>query len=95
MIFPYISALADFRARVRQIALTRSPKDLELLELCGVLRDRILPEIGVRIEDKFNTELPVVKLMDEEDIRRRKAKTVEKKLEKVIFLIRKLYVADL
>lgn len=47
---PYLQALGDFRAKVRDAARTAGAKDV--LSLCDNLRDEVLPALGVRLEDK-------------------------------------------
>ncbi|KAM4592432.1 cysteine--tRNA ligase, cytoplasmic isoform 2-T2 [Odontesthes bonariensis] len=64
-VMPYLAVLSDFRANVRKIA--REQKVMELLQLCDVIRDDTLPELGVRLED--HEGLPtVVKLVDKETL---------------------------
>jgi cysteinyl-tRNA synthetase len=46
---PYLSVLADFRNNVRSHA--RELKASKILEECDKLRDDILPNVGVRLED--------------------------------------------
>lgn len=50
---PYLEVLSTFRARVRDAA--RNVKATEVLALCDDLRDNVLPELGVRLEDKSGT----------------------------------------
>lgn len=50
---PYLEALSAFRARVREAA--RGGRADAVLRLCDELRDRDLPELGVRLEDKPGT----------------------------------------
>ncbi len=47
---PYLSSLATFRDAVRKEA--RSLKATNILAECDKLRDDVLPELGVRLEDK-------------------------------------------
>lgn len=47
---PYLEALSNFRLRVRNAA--RSCGASEVLGLCDELRDTVLPDLGVRLEDK-------------------------------------------
>jgi len=47
---PYLSAMATFRDAVRKEA--RSLKATNILSECDKLRDDVLPELGVRLEDK-------------------------------------------
>ena len=46
---PYLNALSKFRDDVRTEA--RSKKAIEILNLCDNLRDNVLPDLGVLIED--------------------------------------------
>ncbi|XP_049637157.1 cysteine--tRNA ligase, cytoplasmic isoform X2 [Suncus etruscus] len=60
-VLPYLQVLSDFREGVRRIA--REKKVPEILQLSDALRDDVLPELGVRLED--HEGLPtVVKLVD-------------------------------
>ncbi|KAM6980010.1 cysteine--tRNA ligase, cytoplasmic [Aplochiton taeniatus] len=66
-VLPYLKVLSDFREGVRKIA--REQKVTEVLQLCDLLRDDTLPELGVRLED--HEGLPtVVKLVDRETLLR-------------------------
>ncbi|KAM9317540.1 cysteine--tRNA ligase, cytoplasmic isoform 2-T2 [Pholidichthys leucotaenia] len=68
-VMPYLTVLSDFREGVRKIA--REQKVMELLQLCDVVRDDTLPELGVRLED--HEGLPtVVKLVDKETLLKEK-----------------------
>lgn len=49
-VIPVLEATAGFRDRVRTIA--RELKATDILKECDALRDDILPELGVRLEDK-------------------------------------------
>ncbi|PIO67849.1 putative cysteine--tRNA ligase [Teladorsagia circumcincta] len=60
MLMPYLNALASFREKVRNIA--KDNKVTAILEECDRLRDDVLPELGVRLEDR--TQETVVKLCD-------------------------------
>ncbi|XP_018548231.1 cysteine--tRNA ligase, cytoplasmic isoform X2 [Lates calcarifer] len=82
-VMPYLSVLSDFRENVRKIA--REQKVTELLQLCDVVRDNTLPELGVRLED--HEGLPtVVKLVDKEILLKereeKKKMEEEKKMKK-------------
>ncbi|KAM4630223.1 cysteine--tRNA ligase, cytoplasmic [Polymixia lowei] len=81
-VMPYLKVLSDFREGVRKIA--REQKVTELLQLCDVVRDDTLPELGVRLED--HEGLPtVVKLVDKETLLRErdeKQKMEEEKKKK-------------
>jgi cysteinyl-tRNA synthetase len=81
VLMPYLSALADFRMAVRESA--REVKATAILQLCDELRDEILPNLSVRLEDREGQS--VVKLVDrdilikerEEKKRREEQKKVE------------------
>ncbi|XP_078457612.1 cysteine--tRNA ligase, cytoplasmic [Lampetra planeri] len=75
-VMPFLSTLAEFRESVRQIA--REKKVMELLTLSDTLRDDILPELGVRLEDHEGLP-PVVKLVDKESLL--KEREEKKKIE--------------
>ncbi|XP_066557221.1 cysteine--tRNA ligase, cytoplasmic isoform X1 [Amia ocellicauda] len=81
-VMPYLKVLSDFREEVRKIA--REKKVTEVLQLCDGVRDEILPELGVRLED--HEGLPtVVKLVDRETLlkeREEKKKVEEEKRRK-------------
>lgn len=47
---PYLKILADFRENVR--AEARTLKAGSILKECDLLRDDVLPNAGVRLEDK-------------------------------------------
>jgi len=83
LVMPYLNSLADFRDNVRKSA--RELKAVEILKECDVLRDDVLPNLGVRLEDKEN-EATVIKLVDKEELRRereeKKAMEEKKRLEK-------------
>ncbi|KAK2919873.1 cysteine--tRNA ligase, cytoplasmic isoform X2 [Channa argus] len=81
-VMPYLTVLSDFREGVRKVA--REQKVTELLQLCDVVRDDTLPELGVRLED--HEGLPtVVKLVDKETLlkeREEKKRMEEEKIKK-------------
>merc|ERR1711915_797939 len=72
-----------FRDNVRQSA--REIKATEILKECDRLRDDVLPNLGVRLEDKEN-EATVIKLVDREQLMKereeKKAAEEKKRLEK-------------
>ncbi|QQP32344.1 CysteinetRNA ligase_ cytoplasmiclike [Caligus rogercresseyi] len=68
-VLPYLNALADFRDDVRKKA--RELKAQGILKDCDRLRDDILPDLGVRLEDKEN-EPTVIKLVSKEELLREK-----------------------
>lgn len=49
-ILPYLSILAEFRDNVRSAA--RTLQATEILKECDRLRDEVLPNVGVRLEDR-------------------------------------------
>lgn len=73
---PYLEILANFRHKVRNCAKTLKASDI--LQECDILRDDILPNIGVRLEDS-NEEDCKVKLVNREELL--KEKEMKKKLE--------------
>lgn len=68
ILIPYLTALADFRKVVRESAL--EVKATKILQLCDELRDDILPNLSVRLEDKEGKS--VIKLVDREVLMREK-----------------------
>lgn len=73
---PYLEILANFRQKVRDCAKTLKANDI--LQECDILRDNILPNVGVRLEDS-NEEICKVKLVNREELL--KEKEIKKKLE--------------
>jgi cysteinyl-tRNA synthetase len=82
-VMPFLDAMAKFRDSVRQSAI--ETKATSVLKECDRLRDDVLPELGVRLEDKEN-EPTVIKLVDKKELMREKQMKKEleaaKKLEK-------------
>uniref|UniRef100_A0A671X7J8 Cysteine--tRNA ligase, cytoplasmic n=1 Tax=Sparus aurata TaxID=8175 RepID=A0A671X7J8_SPAAU len=81
-VMPYLSVLSEFREGVRKIA--REQKVMELLQMCDVVRDETLPELGVRLED-HEGQPTVLKLVDKETLlkeREEKTKIEEEKKKK-------------
>ncbi|XP_055594555.1 cysteine--tRNA ligase, cytoplasmic [Uranotaenia lowii] len=62
-VMPYLSVLSDFRTSVREQA--RALKATEILQLCDQIRDDILPNLGVRLEDREGHP-SALKLVDRE-----------------------------
>ena len=83
IVMPYLQGWAKFREEVRQRA--RGIQDTPLLQLCDQIRDDVLPELGVRLEDREN-QPTALKLVPREELLKEKAakKAVEeaKRLEK-------------
>uniref|UniRef100_A0A915CWW8 Cysteine--tRNA ligase, cytoplasmic n=1 Tax=Ditylenchus dipsaci TaxID=166011 RepID=A0A915CWW8_9BILA len=74
LIMPYLYALSDFRKNVRVMA--KEHKNINILEECDNLRDKVLPQLGVRLEDRSFDET-CVKLVDREIL----IKEMEQKLK--------------
>ena len=49
-VMPYLEILSDFREKVRGLA--RTLKATDILRECDRLRDDVLPNVGVRLEDE-------------------------------------------
>lgn len=64
---PYVQAFSDFRDDVRTIAI--NVKNKEILTLCDQVRNDVLPELGVRLEDKSGSKA-TIKFCDPEMLRR-------------------------
>ena len=73
---PYLTILGDFRQTVRSHAKTLKATDI--LRECDRLRDEILPNVGVRLEDD-DGECCKVKLVNREELM--KELEAKKKLE--------------
>ena len=69
VVMPYLSALADFRGKVRKEAI--SIKNGPILNLCDEIRNEVLPELGVRLEDKED-DVTVIKLVDKAELLKEK-----------------------
>jgi len=69
VVMPYLNSLALFRDNVRKSA--RELKAVDILKECDELRDNVLPNLGVRLEDKEN-EPTVIKLVDKEELLKEK-----------------------
>ncbi|XP_046486105.1 cysteine--tRNA ligase, cytoplasmic [Neodiprion pinetum] len=68
-VMPYLEIFADFRGSVRSQA--RTLKATNILEECDRLRDEILPNVGVRLED-HEGKASIVKLVDRETLLKEK-----------------------
>lgn len=80
LVMPYLSIMADFRDSVRSHA--RQLKATDILRVCDRLRDDILPNVGVRLEDQEGSA-SAVKLMDRESLLREKEAKKKAEAEKV------------
>ncbi|XP_011632687.1 cysteine--tRNA ligase, cytoplasmic [Pogonomyrmex barbatus] len=76
IVMPHLEILANFRENVRNCAKTLKANDI--LQECDRLRDDILPNVGVRLEDS-NEGVSKVKLVNREELL--KEKEIKKKLE--------------
>ena len=65
IVMPVLQALAQFRGDVRQEA--RQLKATRVLELCDQLRDDVLPNLGVRLEDR-DDQPAALKLVPREEL---------------------------
>jgi len=65
---PYVEQFALFRDAVRTQAI--AVKNKEILTLCDHVRNEILPELGVRLEDQAGTNKSTIKFCDPEVLRR-------------------------
>lgn len=74
---PYLEIFANFREKVRNHAITLKANNI--LQECDRLRDDILPNVGVRLEDSNDTETCKVKLVNREELL--KEKEAKKRLE--------------
>lgn len=90
-VMPYLTVLAEFREKVRLIAMDVSDKEskLRVMNACDELRDDILPNLGVRLEDREGrTRMKLVDretLMKERQIKKdaEEAKKVEKERKRI------------
>ncbi|XP_062563405.1 cysteine--tRNA ligase, cytoplasmic [Armigeres subalbatus] len=74
-VMPYLTTLSDFRTAVREQA--RTLKATDILQLCDRIRDDILPNLGVRLEDREGNA-SALKLVDREVLlKEREAKRAE------------------
>ena len=78
---PFIDIITNFRGEVKNICITeKDPK--KVLTLCDKLRDEVLPNVGIRIEDKGKEEKSVWKFFDKEEYLKEKKKEKELKENK-------------
>lgn len=69
IIAPVLESFSQFRDSVRRAARSeKSEATLEILQLCDRMRDEILPEVGVRLEDRGGDQAAVWKLEDRETL---------------------------
>ncbi|KAG7204670.1 hypothetical protein KM043_005085 [Ampulex compressa] len=79
-VMPYLEILAEFREKVRNHAKTL--KADSILQECDMLRDEVLPNVGVRVEDS-NEESCKVKLVNREELLKEKEQKKRLELEKI------------
>lgn len=78
-VMPYLTTLADFRSSIREHA--RTLKATEILKLCDTLRDELLPNLGVRLEDRDGAA-SAVKFVDKETLLKERESKKQAELEK-------------
>ncbi|CAD1477900.1 unnamed protein product [Heterotrigona itama] len=81
VVMPYLEILANFREKVRNNA--KDLKASSILEQCDTLRDDILPNIGVRLEDS-NKEICKIKLVNREELLKEKMHKKQMELERTL-----------
>ncbi|KAI5703614.1 hypothetical protein M8J75_014033 [Diaphorina citri] len=69
LVLPYLTILSEFRDNIRTEA--RLIKSTEILNQCDRLRDEVLPNVGVRLED-IEGRPSAVKLVDKETLAKEK-----------------------
>lgn len=79
-VMPYLTVLASFRDEIR--AEARRRKDLTTLDLCDRLRDNVLPDLGVQLEDHEGIP-PSIKIVGREKLlKEREAKLKQQEAER-------------
>jgi len=78
---PYVEILANFRDKVRSCA--RILKANDILQECDRLRDDVLPNIGIQLEDS-NEEVCKVKMVNREELLKEKEAKKKLELEKIM-----------
>ncbi|KAK9296991.1 hypothetical protein QLX08_009174 [Tetragonisca angustula] len=81
VVIPYLEILANFREKVRNHA--KDLKASSILKECDTLRDDILPNIGVRLEDS-NEEICNIKLVNREELLKEKMHKKQMELERTL-----------
>lgn len=76
---PYLEILSDFRDKVRISA--RTLKATEILKECDNLRDEVLPNVGVRLEDEEGAGSRV-KLVNKEELLKEREQKKRMELDK-------------
>jgi cysteinyl-tRNA synthetase len=72
---PFVHLLSSFRDQVRAACLTdtKSPVSKQLLNACDHLRNNLLPDLGVVLDDRPGGQSSLVKVMSPEEVAERKA----------------------
>ena len=88
----YIEALSHFRDTVRRGALDKGDDARHFLAFCDRIRDEVLPELGVRLEDSRANESTVIKVasargkdsrrVGHEEMEKRKARAREEGMKR-------------
>ena len=78
-VMPYLTAFAEFRENVRKVAIEQ--KVVPILKHCDEVRNKVLPNLGVRLEDQDNAPA-VIKLLDAETIRKEREMDEQRRIEK-------------
>lgn len=87
-VMPYLQVLADFRAQIRVLGI--SSKNEAILTACDKLRDDILPNLGVRLEDPDSgTGFTSIKLVDRETLLKERAEKIRQEEEKAAEKLRR------
>lgn len=79
VVLPFLIALAEFRENVRQTA--RQHNVVDILKTCDVLRDDVLPCLGVRLEDHEGLP-PAIKLADAKTLLKEREQKLKLEAEK-------------
>lgn len=73
VLMPYVEVLCNFRESVRQVA--KEKKVTEILTECDRIRDDVLPDLGVRLEDREGHTM--VKLVDRETLMKQREQELQ------------------
>jgi len=80
VILPFVKTLSEFRDEMRSSA--RELKATPILQCCDRLRDDVLPELGIRLEDREIGEPAVFKIDDKDTLLKEKKLRIEEKERK-------------
>ncbi|XP_065206637.1 cysteine--tRNA ligase, cytoplasmic isoform X2 [Planococcus citri] len=87
ILMPHLNILSEFRDSIRSAA--RTLKATNILQICDTLRDDILPNVGVRLEDREGANA-AVKLVDRDTLLKEKEEKKRIEREKAAEKERKL-----